>query len=90
MYPASILKRFTAFCRKEKTLKYLVTEVQTWSTGSVQTPTYAYDNENSALAKYHTILAAAAVSSLPVHACMLYTNEGNLLRSECFKHEVTE
>lgn len=69
--------------------KYFVTEIQTWDGGSVQNPTWAYDNENSALAKYHSVLASAAVSSLPVHACMMFTDEGFYLRSECFKHETT-
>lgn len=68
--------------------KYLVTEIQTWDSGAVQTPTWAYDNEDSALAKYHSVLAAAAISSLPEHACILYTEEGFPMRNECFKHEV--
>ena len=67
--------------------KYLVTEIQTWDTGAVQTPTWAYDDENSAMAKYHSVLAAAAVSKLPVHACTLYTAEGFPMRNECYKHE---
>lgn len=68
-------------------MKIVVTELQTFDTGAVQTLNYAYDNENSALAKFHSILASAAVSALPVHACIVYTNDGTLLRSECFKHE---
>lgn len=68
-------------------MKYLVTEIQTWDNGAVQTPTYAYDNENSAKAKYYQILSAAAVSSLPVHTAMIYTDEGFFMASECFKHD---
>lgn len=68
-------------------MKIVVTELQTFDTGVVQALNYAYDSENSALAKYHSILSAAAVSSLPVHACVVYTNDGTMLRSECFKHE---
>lgn len=66
---------------------YLVTEIQTFENGGVQTPTYAYTEESQAVGKYHSILAAAAVSSLPVHACMMYTEEGFYLRHECIKHE---
>ena len=67
-------------------MKYLVTEIQTFDNGAVTNPTYAYDNENSALSKFYNILSAAAVSQLPVHACLLFTSEGIALKSECFIH----
>lgn len=67
--------------------KFLVTEIQTWESGAVQNPTWAYDDEMAAVAKYHAVLAAAAVSKLPVHACAVFTNEGFPLRHECFKHD---
>lgn len=70
--------------------KFLVTEIQTWNTGAVQNPTWAYENEQSALAKYYSVLSAAAVSTLPVHACAMLTNEGFLLKHECFKHAQPE
>lgn len=71
-------------------MKYLVTEIQTFENGTVSNPTYAYDNENSALAKYFSILSAAAISKLPTHACMLFTNSGITLRSEFFEHKAEE
>lgn len=71
-------------------MKYLVTEIQTFDTGAVSNPTYAYDNEQSALSKYFSILATAAVSKLPTHACMLFTSEGVTLRSEYFEHKPEE
>ena len=71
-------------------MKYLVTEIQTFDTGAVSNPTYAYDTENAALAKYHQILSTAAVSKLPTHACMLFTSEGVALRSEFFTHKAEE
>jgi hypothetical protein len=67
--------------------KYLVTEIQVRDTGAVQNPTYAYDDENSALAKYFSILAAAVKSSLPVHSALMFTDEGYPLRYEGFTHE---
>ena len=69
-------------------MKYLVIEIQKFDTGAISTPTYAYDNESSALGKYHSILASAAVSKLPVHACAIITEEGFPLRHECYKHAV--
>lgn len=68
-------------------MKYLVMEIQKWDSGIVQTPTYAYDDRNSAEAKYHSILAAAAQSSLPIHACVMLTEDGRLVRTEVYRHE---
>lgn len=69
-------------------MKYLVTEIQTWDTGAVQNPTYAYDDRLSAEAKYHSILAAAAKSTLPTHAAMMFTTNGTFITSQCYTHPV--
>ena len=66
--------------------KYLVTEIQHWDTGAIQTPTWSFDDRNKAEAKYHTVLSQAAVSTLPVHSAMLFTDEGFTLESKCYKH----
>jgi len=68
-------------------MKYLVTEIQTFENGAISNPTYAYDTENVALSKFFSILSAAATSKLPIHACMLFTNSGVVLRSEYFTHQ---
>lgn len=68
-------------------MKFLVTEIQVFEGGAVSTPSYAYETQTAAEAKYHSILAAAAVSALPVHAAILFTEEGFPLRHECYKHE---
>ena len=70
--------------------KYLVIEIQKFANGTMSTPAYAYDNLNSAEAKFHSVLAAAATSSLPVHSCILMSEEGFPLRHECYKHELVE
>ena len=67
--------------------KYLVVEIQKFANGAMSTPSWAYDSLQSAEAKYHSVLAAAAVSSLPVHSCILMSEEGFPLRHECYKHE---
>ena len=48
---------------------YIVMEVQ--NSGNTAVLTTAYSDLNQALAKYHTVLAAAAVSSVPFHACYI-------------------
>lgn len=71
-------------------MKFLVIELQTFEGGAMSTPAYAYDDMNSAEAKYHTILAAAAKSALPIHACVIMNAEGRLIKNECFYHEPVE
>lgn len=68
-------------------MKYLVIEIQKFADGAMSTPAYAYDNAQSAEAKYHAVLSAAAVSALPVHSCVMINEEGMFIKGECFKHE---
>jgi len=69
-------------------MKYIVMEIQTFETGAVSTPTYAFDDRLSAEAKYHSILASAAVSALPNHACVLMTSEGRPITNQSYAHPV--
>lgn len=68
-------------------MKYLVIEIQKFDTGAISTPTYAYDERNAAEAKFHAILASAAQSALPLHACTMLTEDGRLVRNEYYRHE---
>lgn len=67
--------------------KFLVVEIITTDEGRIGAPVNAFENEADAVAKYHTVLAAAAKSSYPIHACTLLTGEGFQLRHECVKHD---
>lgn len=69
-------------------MKYLVIEIQKFDGGSMSTPSYAYDNQNSAEAKYHSILATAAVSALPVHSAVLLNETGFVIDHKSYNHEV--
>lgn len=71
-------------------MKIIVTEIQKFENGQMSTPSYAYDDQNAAEAKFHSILASAAVSALPVHACVMFTEEGAFLDKGCYKHETQE
>lgn len=66
--------------------KYIVTEIQTALDGNVATIVNAYDALNLAEARFHTILAAAAVSNLAKHAAIMFSEEGLPLRYECYNH----
>lgn len=68
-------------------MKYIVLEMQTHADGNVGTLLTAYDSLHEAESKYYTVLAAAALSTLPVHSAMLLTNNGTTLKCECFVRE---
>lgn len=63
-------------------MKYIVLEIQTEESGKVSTLVTAHDTEPKALQKYHTVLAAAAVSNVKYHSAVLLDDQGNWLRSE--------
>ena len=67
-------------------MKYLVLEIQTAADGKVSTLITAKDSLNEAMSAFYTILAAAAVSSVPVHAAVLMMNNGAVVKSEVFDH----
>ena len=69
---------------------YIVFEIQTYADGTVGTLVSSYTEQNAAESAYHRVLANAAISALPVHSCALLTEEGFLMRSECYKHSGTE
>lgn len=66
---------------------YIVIELQTNSGGTVGNFVWAYANENDAYAKYHAVLAAAAVSQLPCHACVILRNDGQQIAAQAYRHE---
>lgn len=65
---------------------YIVMEIQTNANGTVGTLVTSYDNRDQAESKYHTILAAAAISPLPCHAAVLLTEQGLILTNGYYEH----
>lgn len=66
---------------------YIVLEIQTTST--VATLVNAYEDCNQAESKYHQILTAAALSSVPKHSAVLMNDVGQTIKNETYIHEVT-
>lgn len=64
---------------------YIVIEIQTSTT--VATIVNSYDNINQAESKYHQILTAAVLSSVPKHGAVLMNDTGETLKTECYIHE---
>lgn len=68
-------------------MKYIVLEIQKAQDGTIAVPPVAtYDTFFAAMAAYHTILAAAATSSVPVHTAVVLTDVGQEIRLDSFNH----
>lgn len=70
-------------------MKYLVIELQS-NNGSVANIVTDFPDRLQAESKYHTILAAAAVSAVPVHSAVLMTDEGFVLMADCYKDKTAQ
>lgn len=57
-------------------MKYVVVELQTDANGNVANLVTQHSTRGEADSKYHAVLSAAAVSTLPVHAAILMDNYG--------------
>ena len=66
--------------------KYVVIELQTMQDGTVANITTAYETQNAAESAYHSILATAAISSLPCHSAIIISNEGFPIMHACYHH----
>lgn len=67
-------------------MDYLVIEIQTFDTGAVTTQAWRYEDNLSAEAKYHSVLAAAAKSALPRHAATMLAGDGSYVQHRCYEH----
>ena len=65
---------------------YIVLEIQKNGDGTVGNLVYTYEDKNEAGSKYHSVLASAAVSILPVHTAFLLTDDGFKVESKCYRH----
>ena len=65
---------------------YIVIELQTNADGTVANLVYQYASRDEAESKFHSILAAAAISALPAHAAVMLTNAGTMVKSEFYRH----
>ena len=66
---------------------YVVVELQTTKDGKVANIVTQHDTRSEAESKFHSVLAAAAISGLPVHGAVLMNNHCFVLESRCFGQE---
>lgn len=69
-------------------MAYIVIEIQKNADGTVSNLVYAYDDVKQAESKYHAVLSAAAVSSLPCHSAVMVNEEGMPIHYYSYKNEV--
>lgn len=67
-------------------MSYIVIELQTNADGTVGNLVWSYTNQEQAESKFHAVLSAAAISTIPVHACSLLASDGRLLNRGCYEH----
>lgn len=67
-------------------MKFLVIEIQEDESGNVGTLINDYTTMPEAESKYHTVLAAAAISSVANHSAVLMLSNGDILENKSYKH----
>ena len=65
---------------------YILQEIQTNDTTTSLVPATTYSDKNKAEAAYHTALAAAAVSKVPVHTVVLFDEHGTVVKRDFYEH----
>lgn len=65
---------------------FVVIELQEYN-DTLQNLVTAHTTLREAESKYHTVLAAAAVSTVPVHSAVLLSGNGNVIKNESYRHD---
>ncbi len=65
---------------------YILHEMQTTGNRTDVADARSYADRNDAESAFHMTCAAAAISSVPVHAVVLMDEHGNTLRREFYEH----
>ena len=69
---------------------FIVIELQTNSEGSVSHIVTNYADKNAAESKFHQILAAAALSNLPVHSALMVDEIGMLYKQDGYDRRIMD
>lgn len=65
---------------------YIVIELQKNAEGGVSNLVTSHDTLNDAESKFYSILASAAINSVPVHSAIIVSEEGFPVKHQCYKH----
>ena len=66
-------------------MNYIVMEIQKDKNDQIATIVTTHADIQDARAKYHTILAAAAKSGLPLHGALILEENGAQVARECYE-----
>ena len=69
---------------------FIIIEIQKDANGNVATLITQQSNRDQADSTYHTILASAAVSSLPEHGAVMLTSDCGFIMGQCYRHGAIE
>lgn len=67
-------------------MQYIVIELQTDKDGAVANIVTKHPTLQEAESKYHAVLSAAAVSSVPQHAAVIIGSNGHQYAAKCYVH----
>lgn len=66
-------------------MKYIVIEIQKFENGTIAVPPIAtFDSYFDAVSRYHTIMATAAISDVPVHSAVILTDTGQEIKMDSY------
>lgn len=65
---------------------YIVIELQKNADGVVSNIVTSYNTLAEAESKYYSVLASAALSTIPVHSAIIVSEEGFPVKHQCYKH----
>lgn len=68
---------------------FYVIEIQTNENTGAVIP-FTFIDRDQAEAKYHSLLAVAAVSQIPKHGAMIFNDDGFVIKSEVYNHSTEE
>jgi len=68
-------------------MKYLVIEIQVSDSETIGNFVWSFSDINAAWSKYHSVLASAAISHLPVHSAVIMNESGYPIDHKAFEHE---
>ena len=65
---------------------FIVIEFQKNDEGQISTLVTTHDTLHDAESKFHQVLSYAAVSSLPLHSCMILNEKTYVIKTEVYTH----
>lgn len=69
---------------------YVAIELITKQDDTFSVNTFKKETRDEAESAYHSILTSAAKSAHKIHAAVILNPEGQRIKGECYKHEVSE